>query len=162
MHPADKHHADDNQSPKTFPTILKESISINVQYIFNRRESHSCNAGIDDAIQDRVEFMPKEREDHQNSQTFQSLFNDRRNDGGRPEFSRDFRTCQHVNSDPEYRVQNESTSTCDDHSPQERCAQQKFWFLFVAIEPVDECRQQEHGHEPKEKRSKQCHKTSSL
>ena len=67
------------------------------------------------------------------------------------DLSRAFRASNIINADAKHRVENIRAASGNDYTPNKCRAKQEFWFLFVAVQPVDERREKEHRRKAKEK-----------
>ncbi len=150
MHPADEHHADDHQGPEALPSIFKIAVAVDIQDVFDRRESHGCDRAVDDPVQDRIELLAEHQKDDQDGQSLQCLFDNGSDNGGGAEFRRALRAGQRVDAKAKSGIQDERAAAGNEASPEKGGTEKQLGLLLVAIQPVDERRKQEHRYEPKE------------
>src|SRR5690349_6472726 len=89
VHPTDE-QTDDHQGPETVPARFQVSIAVDVEHVFDGRKPHSSNGGIDNPVQDRIEFISKQEKNDQDGETLESFLDNGSDNGCGPKFSYTF------------------------------------------------------------------------
>ena len=160
MLPADNDHADKGQEKQSLPAAVEVSIAVDVKGIFCGGESQRGDTRVYNSIQNRIKFLAEHEEDNHHRKPFQELLHDRRDDGGCAKFSRTLRSGESINAHAKGGVNDERSAGRDHHTPEECRAQQDLGFFFVAVQPVDDRRKEEHGNKTKEQGYDQRHDIS--
>ena len=79
--PADQEDPDNGQAQQTAPAALLKAVGVNVVGILGGGKTQRGNPGVNDAIENGIEFIPKDQEDPQHGQPLQALFDQRGNHG---------------------------------------------------------------------------------